>query len=320
MITARVHRIEHLPENVLSVFAPMLLGVYHPRLLLITTPSYTFNARFTAPNAPKEARRGYPDPTGRTDRIFRHSDHKFEWTVKEFTEWCNKAAQEWGYEVHVSGVGAAREEDPWGRDVLLGKASQVAAFRRIDDHEGGDLGQMRERKVAAIGTLGSVSKITEHELLATHQHLPSTGIDEAKSLSEISIAVGQVMRTLRNRKMSVHELWSECGHFCGGWLQNLVAAITTTDGFILRRDQGRSFGRWEVELNEDSTDEAEDAVETYSRSQGWGACERSLSWSTSDSWGQPFDDGMKGGWEGTWAADDVSWGSEKWNDIAVSVG
>ena len=74
----------------------MLLGVYHPRLLLITTPSYTFNDRFIAPDAPPGTRRGTPDPTGRTGRIFRHWDHKFEWTVEEFTEWCEEVAEDWG--------------------------------------------------------------------------------------------------------------------------------------------------------------------------------------------------------------------------------
>ena len=59
----------------------MLFGVYHPKFVLVTTPSYTSSARFTA-----SARLvGYPDPTGRTDRIFRHHDHKFEWTREEFT-------------------------------------------------------------------------------------------------------------------------------------------------------------------------------------------------------------------------------------------
>ena len=58
--------IEHLPHHVLDYFAPVLLGAYHPRLLLMTTPSYTFNARFyprtslvhavsqTPPTAPRE--------------------------------------------------------------------------------------------------------------------------------------------------------------------------------------------------------------------------------------------------------------------------
>ena len=38
----------------------MLLGAYHPRLLLITTPSYSFNDRFIAPDAPPGTRQGVP--------------------------------------------------------------------------------------------------------------------------------------------------------------------------------------------------------------------------------------------------------------------
>src|SRR5262245_37679977 len=100
------------------------MGVYHPRLFLVTTPSFTFNARFTPPDSTR--REGYPDPTGRTERIFRHPDHKFEWTVEEFKTYCAAAAQEWGYEVSCSTIGYAVEQDDWGRDELLGGASQVA--------------------------------------------------------------------------------------------------------------------------------------------------------------------------------------------------
>lgn len=57
--------IEHLPPSILPIYSPMLLGVYHPRRLLLTTPSYTFNARFTPPDIIE--RSGYPDPTGRTN-------------------------------------------------------------------------------------------------------------------------------------------------------------------------------------------------------------------------------------------------------------
>ncbi|KAI0714296.1 hypothetical protein C8T65DRAFT_738763 [Cerioporus squamosus] len=128
--------IEHLPEPILARFAPVILGAYRPRLLLLTTPSYTFNARFTAPDAPASARCGWRDPTGRTARVFRHHDHKFEWTVEEFGAWCAAVAEDWGYELaEVGGVGRAQETDEWGRDEALGWASQVAAFRRRDGEE-----------------------------------------------------------------------------------------------------------------------------------------------------------------------------------------
>ena len=57
-----IFRIEPL---LLPIYAPKFLGVYHPRRLLLTTPSYTFNARFTPPDVIERSR--YPDPTGRAN-------------------------------------------------------------------------------------------------------------------------------------------------------------------------------------------------------------------------------------------------------------
>ncbi|KAG2141141.1 uncharacterized protein EDB93DRAFT_1041398, partial [Suillus bovinus] len=84
--------VEHLPEVILSDFAPMILGVYHPRLFLVTTPSHEFNTHFSPP--------GFPDPTKRRDRVFRLHD---QWTVEEFQEWCAGIAQEWGYDLDTIG-------------------------------------------------------------------------------------------------------------------------------------------------------------------------------------------------------------------------
>ncbi|KAK7032263.1 hypothetical protein VNI00_013222 [Paramarasmius palmivorus] len=134
--------IEHLTPEIFPFFAPVLLGIYSPRLLLLTTPSYTFNARFTPPDT---RRTGFLDPTGRTDRVFRHDDHKFEWTVEEFNEYCVKEAKEWGYEVQTGDVGRAMEADPYERDGELGGASQVAIFRRIDKDRERDRGTGSEK-------------------------------------------------------------------------------------------------------------------------------------------------------------------------------
>ncbi|KAG8726500.1 hypothetical protein FRC12_023344 [Ceratobasidium sp. 428] len=117
--------IEHVPEPILPAFSHVLLGQYRPRLLVLTTPNFTFNARFHPPGVP---RKGFPDPTGKTTRVFRHSDHKREWTVSEFTEWCHEAAELHGYDVTLDGVGVPTEPDPFGRE--LGYASQTAVFVR----------------------------------------------------------------------------------------------------------------------------------------------------------------------------------------------
>ncbi|CAD6973397.1 unnamed protein product [Tilletia controversa] len=93
--------IEHLHEPVLDAFAPILLGRYRPRLFIITTPNYAFNIHF--PRTPSQP--GIDDPTGRTERKFRHPDHKFEWDLDEFKSWCERAAERFGYEVEIGGLG-----------------------------------------------------------------------------------------------------------------------------------------------------------------------------------------------------------------------
>ncbi|CDO74989.1 hypothetical protein BN946_scf184945.g61 [Trametes cinnabarina] len=158
--------IEHLPEDVLLAFAPVVFGAYHPRVVLLTTPSYTFNSRFTAPDAPMEARSGWPDPTKRTSRIFRHPDHKFEWTVKEFADWCKTVAEEWGYNVELGGVGKAHEVDQWGRDEALGFASLTAMFKR---REGSGWADLRAKRVDELGILGAAD---EERKTPTAGHTP----------------------------------------------------------------------------------------------------------------------------------------------------
>lgn len=95
--------IEHLHEDALQKFAPTILGKYRPRVVLITTPNYCFNANF---GGDLTTRPGFPDPTGRTNRVFRHDDHKFEFTPDEFRQWCEGIADDYGYDVQIHGIGA----------------------------------------------------------------------------------------------------------------------------------------------------------------------------------------------------------------------
>jgi hypothetical protein len=77
----------------LSKFGPLILGAYQPRLLVVTTPNHEFNSYFAPPPAKKgrvSTEDRYPDPTGRTNRVFRDDDHKFEWTMAEFQDWATK--------------------------------------------------------------------------------------------------------------------------------------------------------------------------------------------------------------------------------------
>ncbi|KAG6902859.1 hypothetical protein C0995_010744 [Termitomyces sp. Mi166 len=238
-------RIEHLSPNIFPAFAPVILGVYHPHLFLITTPSYTFNARFTAPMAPPSARKGYPDPTRRTDRVFRHSDHKFEWTVDEFRNWCDIIATDWGYEVKVSSVGRPIEVDVWGRDAELGGASSVAVFRRRE---------MDGREKKGRDVLRALRLNTEpHELLAHHKHLAHTDSGKPRSLEEIGLKIKEKMEEFREGVMRVEELWFEqdIAVLCGGWIEILIRAVEQSDLFVLKKiGEGMRDRRadWTVEL------------------------------------------------------------------------
>jgi len=238
--------IEHLPPEIFPAFSPMLLGVYHPQFLLVTTPSYTFNARFTAPDAPKSARSGFVDPTGRTDRIFRHHDHKFEWTREEFVVWCEKTAKEWDYAVEQTSIGRAQQEDPWSRDAELEGASSVACFRGLEDVDNktrGERGRARMKEVSFNNE--------PHEALAISRHLPNPASMKPRSLKDIADCVKSKMEDYRETFMRVEELWfeKEIGILCGGWIEMLVRAVEESPELNLKRDlapQKRSM--WSVEL------------------------------------------------------------------------
>ena len=65
------HRIEHVLSKDLDELAHKIFSILSPQFIIITTPNYEFNVCF----GPTEAKR------------FRHYDHKFEWTRKEFQDW-----------------------------------------------------------------------------------------------------------------------------------------------------------------------------------------------------------------------------------------
>ncbi|KAI0806168.1 hypothetical protein BC629DRAFT_1282435 [Irpex lacteus] len=307
--------IEHLPPEILPVYAPMLLGVYHPRMLLITTPSYSFNDRFTAPDAPPGTRRGVPDPTGRTARIFRHWDHKFEWTVAEFTEWCEAAAEQWGYEVEISGVGVPREPDPYGRDEQLGSASQVATFKR---KEGQAMSEMRLQRCEELEKLVQLAGGESHQLLRSYHHNADPRTRNAAMLEEISDLVLERMVTYQEGRMTIHELWSEheITLLCGGWLQKLIAAVKVTPGLSLQKTEGKGASDWVVQREGfiPASPKPQGIPEVALHSEP--AVGHLWPNSTGDDWGlEDNDEADARGW-GTWETDEVwaTTGSGGWGE------
>ena len=115
-----VEIIEHLYDETLAQVPPAVFGSLRPRAAIVTTPNADFNVLF-------------PDMGAENGRKFRHWDHKFEWSRKEFETWSNGVALTYGYSVKFSGIGPGLEGTQH-----LGCCSQMALFERIDLAEASD--------------------------------------------------------------------------------------------------------------------------------------------------------------------------------------
>jgi hypothetical protein len=263
--------IEHLPEDVLTSFAPVLLGNYAPRLLLLTTPSYDFNTCFSAPG---DLKWGFPDPTSRTNRVFRHRDHKFEWTVDECVAWCRASAADWGYEVIIDGIGRSTTKDPWGRDGDKIRATQAVTFRR---REGSEWATRRATKYSEWAS-GKVEGGQPHTLLATHHYEAHAAAEKPASREDIVAAIKIAIQAIGAADVTVFELWREeaISSACGGWLEVLIDVVDQDTSFELHKE-GKDAEDWVVELPgaelrgrgpwqnawEERSEESDDDTETY---------------------------------------------------------
>lgn len=252
-------RIEHLPPPALCAFAPTLLGLYRPRLLLVTTPNYEYNARFSAPNAPSTTRiaigRAFLDPTGRTTRVFRHSDHKFEWTPSELSSWAHKAAIQYGYEVNVGAIGRAEEEDPWGRDEELGRATQTVLFRRK-----GCKTNIEEQESNVVASRVEAEK---HVMVKTWYHKAHQQAGRSQATEVILHAVASYMEGYYfEQGYTIWDLWVEISiaAACGGNLDVLIrtleAAARAESGVFTLAITGAKPTLWVVKFRGEKHHEA----------------------------------------------------------------
>ena len=99
-----VEVIEHLDPLRLPAFERVLFGHARPRTVVLSTPNAEYNVNFESM------------PAGE----FRHRDHWFEWTRKEFQTWAADVSRRFGYEVRFVPVGP---EDP-----ATGPPTQMAVF------------------------------------------------------------------------------------------------------------------------------------------------------------------------------------------------
>lgn len=228
---------EHLPTDVLDHFLPVTLGVYRPRVLFLTTPNYNFNQLFSHPDRPDHRRAsGYPDPTGATERVFRHHDHKREWTEDEWRLWCHDGAEAWGYDVELGGLGQAEDDDPWGRKDAAGKASLTAAFHRQPLTTVGS--EVHSRCVQALADARSrIVESSEHKLVLRHRYLAHEWAGQPREPPVIIDALREVLQDggelgFKEGRAAIDELWLRGGVAvaCGGVIQALLNAVGTPEG------------------------------------------------------------------------------------------
>ena len=101
---AIVEVIEHMDENRLKSFERVVFECAKPKTVVLTTPNGEYNVLFE---------------NLETDTM-RHTDHRFEWTRKEFETWAKQVATTNNYKVQFLPIG---EEDE-----KVGAPSQMAIF------------------------------------------------------------------------------------------------------------------------------------------------------------------------------------------------
>jgi 3' terminal RNA ribose 2'-O-methyltransferase Hen1 len=109
---ALVEVVEHVDPARLPTLERLVLDYARPGTIIVTTPNADYNAVWQ------------DLPPGR----FRHSDHRFEWTRKEFASWCAGVAGRFGYQAQVEGIGPVSPERP-----EVGCPTQMAVLRRAGD-------------------------------------------------------------------------------------------------------------------------------------------------------------------------------------------
>ncbi|KAF8896194.1 hypothetical protein BD779DRAFT_1668029 [Infundibulicybe gibba] len=265
--------IEHLPIPVVPALAPVLLGIYRPKYLLLTTPNYEFNILFaedqppTSPIVPSPPS-AFPQLSSTTPNApysLRHPDHKFEFTRAEFEEYCAQAARDWGYIVKTSTIGRCVQEHDV--DDEIGGASCVALFTRIDNDQ--DQTALRTRAESVLESLalppssptittqnapaGYITPAygrTPHTLLATHNHVAHPRANRPRSPEAIMRAVQGGMARAREEIVRLEELWYVRGVAvrCGGHVGQLVTAVEGCETMRLRKEGKRE--RWTAEMLE----------------------------------------------------------------------
>jgi len=155
-----VEVIEHLPADALESLPFVLFGFYRPRVVIISTPNREYN----------KCIKGFDLNT------FRHYDHKFEWTRKEFQDWCVLQMSKFdGYEVTYQTVGRVHPsaEENFFSVNKHGRCTQIAVFVRKPDAEGPNLTDLKEYDESGLSVIKSFkfpSKLEIENLKISHTY------------------------------------------------------------------------------------------------------------------------------------------------------
>ncbi|MCP5419011.1 MAG: 3' terminal RNA ribose 2'-O-methyltransferase Hen1 [Gammaproteobacteria bacterium] len=107
-VATLIEVIEHLEADRLPALERVVFEFARPGCVIVTTPNVEYNGNF------QDLQPGQ----------LRHSDHRFEWTRKEFREWAESIAARFAYTASFAGIG---EDDP-----ERGPPTQMAVFARSD--------------------------------------------------------------------------------------------------------------------------------------------------------------------------------------------
>jgi 3' terminal RNA ribose 2'-O-methyltransferase Hen1 len=84
--------IEHIDEYRLSSIMKTIFSEYQPKIIIVTTPNREYNAVYEM------------------DEAMRHTDHRFEWTRREFKSKCETWIENVPYSMETEGIGQEHEE------------------------------------------------------------------------------------------------------------------------------------------------------------------------------------------------------------------
>ncbi|MDX6260472.1 MAG: hypothetical protein QOH84_2160 [Kribbellaceae bacterium] len=101
--------VEHVDPERLPALGRAVFGGARPGAVVVTTPNSEYNVRFEKLSA----------------GAFRHPDHRFEWTRREFADWAEWVCAAYGYGVEFRPVGPVDDE--------VGAPTQLAIFKRKEE-------------------------------------------------------------------------------------------------------------------------------------------------------------------------------------------